>query len=150
MRERNIGEKPHGILQVILSSIFHANLRSWRLLPILEHRVQTSASHYRIPDLCLVDSLHDPDPIVRTPPVLCVEILSKDDSLAAMQERVDDYIAMGVKIVWLIDPVRHLAWLGSQKGFDRVTGSLSVSGTPVTIELASIFAELDDLLASRL
>ncbi len=36
VRERNLGEKPHSILQGIFFSIFAANRRSWGLLPFLE------------------------------------------------------------------------------------------------------------------
>ena len=42
--------------------------------------------------------------VFRTPPLLCVEVLSKDDTMSSMQERIRDYIEMGVPNVWLIDP----------------------------------------------
>ncbi len=67
-----------------------------------------------------------------------------------MQERVDDYVTMGVKSIWLIDPIRRQAYLGSRKGFERVTDRLAIIGFPVVIVLADVFAELDDLLAGRL
>lgn len=150
VRERNMGEKPHGLLQGILFSIFQANRRIWGLLPLLEQRVQTRSRNFRIPDLCLVRPTDSSDVIVRNAPVLCVEILSKDDTLSQMQERVDEYAAMGVQTIWLIDPFLRHAWFGSMKGFERVTDTLTVEGTSVAVELAAVFAELDDLLAGRL
>jgi len=34
---------------------------------------------------------------------VCIEILSKDDRMSEMQDRIDDYLAMGVAYVWLFD-----------------------------------------------
>ncbi|HXO32648.1 MAG TPA: Uma2 family endonuclease, partial [Candidatus Acidoferrales bacterium] len=38
------------------------------------------------------------------PPLLVIEILSKDDTLRAMRERVDDYVVFGIRHIWLVDP----------------------------------------------
>ncbi len=145
-----MGEKSHGLLQGVLFSIFQANRRVWNLLPVLEQRVQTSAHHYRVPDLCLVRPADAAQQIVSSAPVLCVEVLSREDSLSSMQERVDDYQAMGVAAVWVIDPRLRVAYTVSGKGFERVASTLEIAGTEIRVELAGIFAELDDLLAGRL
>ncbi len=148
--ERNMGERPHGLLQGILFSIFQTNRRSWNLLPILEQRVQTSAQHFRIPDICLVHPEDGSEGIVRVPPLLCVEILAKDDTLAAIQKRVDDYLDMGVTAIWMVDPLSRQAYIASRKGFERVNNLLSVDATRISIDLNVVFKELDDLLAGRL
>ena len=150
VRERNVGEKQHGLLQGILFSVFQANRRTWGFLPLLEQRVQVSATRFRIPDLCLVSPSHGTEPIVRRPPLLCVEILSRDDSLSSLQDRLDDYLAMGVEVIWLLDPIRRRAFLGSKSGTVAVAGTLEVPGTSISVGLADVFAELDDLLAGRL
>jgi hypothetical protein len=36
--------------------------------------------------------------------LICAEILSKDDSFASIVERLEDYLAMRVQNVWVIDP----------------------------------------------
>ena len=150
VRERNVGEKQHSWLQGRLYTIFYLKLREWRLLPLTEQRVQVSARNYRIPDICLIRP-DDPDPaIVRRAPVLCIEILSRDDGLSDMQARVDDYLAMGVENVWLIDPLLRRAYYATVRGFAEERVALTIAGTPVAIQLADLFAELDDLLAGRL
>ena len=149
LKERNLGEKPHGILQGILYSLFQNNRREWRLLPIPEQRVQTSATHFRIPDLCVIRPVAGEN-IVRSAPVLCVEILSKDDSLESIRDRIDDYLHMGVQTVWILDPVRHLAYVALPQGFEDLRGTITIADTPVQIDLEEVFRELDDLLAGRL
>ena len=150
VRERNLGETAHGLLQGIFFSLFQANRRMWGMLPLLEQRVQTGATRFRIPDVCLVRPIDLTGPIVRKPPFLCVEILSSEDRLRRMQGRVDDYLTMGVEFVWLVDPIRKKAYLGSKEGFVPVEAVLAVSGTAISVVLADVFAELDDLLAGRL
>lgn len=150
VEERNLGERQHGLLQGILFSIFRANRRSWRMLPLLEQRVQVSATRFRIPDLCLVSPADGSEPIVRKAPLLCVEIVSSEDTLPRLQVRIKDYVAMGVAYIWVIDPLRRKAYYGSNEGFEPVSGSLAVPGTSIAIPLEEVFAELDDLLAGRL
>ena len=149
LRERNWGEKPHGILQGILYSLFQNNRREWRLLPIPEQRVQTSTTHFRIPDLCVIRPVVGEN-IVRSAPVLCVEILSKDDSLESIRDRIDDYLRMGVQTVWIMDPVRHLAYLALADGYKELRETITIADTPVQINLDEVFGELEDLLAGRL
>lgn len=150
VRERNMGEGPHSLMQMALSALFYANRRTWRTRPLPEQRVQTSANHFRIPDICLIGSDDPMEDIIRTPPLLCVEIISSEQSLRDMQERTGDYLAMGVRQVWVIDPVRRRAFLPDAAGTLRPhDGDLSVSDTPIRLTLAGIFNEYDDLMAGR-
>ncbi len=128
LKERNVGERPHGSLQGLLASLFLVNRRVWGLLPSTEQRVQTSASHYRIPDVCVIRPVAG-EYIVRTPPVICIEVLSKDDTLAGIRERVDDFLAMGVEHVWVFDPLGHVAWRATASGYEVAEGELGIPGT---------------------
>jgi Uma2 family endonuclease len=38
------------------------------------------------------------------PPILAVEILSPSDKNEDIDDKVDEYLAAGVKIVWIVDP----------------------------------------------
>ena len=150
VKERNVGEKQHGVLQGLLFSIFLGHLEAWRLLPVTEQRVQVSPSNYRIPDFCLVRQQDAADAIVRVAPVLCVEILSRDQTLHDMGERVKDYLAMGVENVWVFDPVQHKAWFGTGEGFVPVEAAiLTIPSTSVRIEVADLFNRLDSLTSGR-
>jgi Uma2 family endonuclease len=150
VQERNVGEKPHATVQGVLYSIFLANRKNWGVRPFTEQRVQISPENYRVADLCVV-RLGDPgDAIVTNPPLICVEILSRDQGLADLKERVADYVSIGVRNVWVIDPRRHRAWTADANGFRELAAEgFSVSGTPISIPLTQIYEELDELAAGR-
>jgi len=60
--------------------------------------------------------------IFTSPPYLCVEVMSPDDTIAAMQDRLDDYLQFGVPNVWVIDPYfnkegKHRGWHVTAEGW---------------------------------
>jgi Uma2 family endonuclease len=143
LRERNVGEKPHARIQRYLCFVFQSNQDAWRVEAFPEQKVQTSAEHYRIADVCVTVLDESDDVIVRTPPVLCVEILWRDDRMTDMQERVDDYFAMGMGTVWLIDPRRRKAFNADARGTTRlVSDVLEVPGTAIRVSVEAMFGAL--------
>jgi Uma2 family endonuclease len=79
--------------------------------------------------------------ILLDPPLLVIEILSPDDTYSDLQERCQDYRAMGVETVWIIDPKTRsgrmcigLQWLEAER--------LEVPGTPIHVVLADLFRQL--------
>lgn len=49
-------------------------------------------------------------------PVLCVEVLSQRDTLKRMRMRCGDYLAMGVSVVWILDPETRTAYVLDGRG----------------------------------
>lgn len=146
VRERNMGEGPHSVIQKFLTMFLGLRESEWKILVLPEQRVQTSETHYRIPDLCVARSSAPFERVVRTPPLLCIEILSKDDRMTEMQERVDDYLEMGVAMVWIIDPRRRRAYGTDGRGaMERVEETLGVPGTEVRVAVLSVFEQLNQL-----
>ena len=145
LQERNMGEQPHARLQGYLYFIFRQNLELWNVRPLTEQRVQVRAERYRIPDVCVIGRSATQEPILRTPPLLCIEVLSSRDSLREIQDRVNDYAHMGVENVWVVDPWNRIAYYASGRGFQRPDDAvLRINGTPIAIPLAEVFAELDE------
>jgi len=145
LKERNMGEQPHSQVQAIIAGIFRENRKQWKVRVLTEQRVQTSATHYRIADVCVVRSSDPFDGIVRVPPLVCIEILSKGDTLSETQERVDDYQSMGVEHIWVVDPWKRHGYFASSRGFIQPSdGVLSLPGSPIRIVLEDIFAEMDE------
>jgi Uma2 family endonuclease len=143
VRERNVGERPHTQLQIILGAIFREHRQDWHVIAMGDQRVQTSAENYRVADLCVIRESDPYELIVVTPPLLCVEILSRNDSLDELQERVNDYARMGVENIWAINPWKRLAYYATVRGFSQPEdGVLRIPGTPIEISLIEIFAEL--------
>lgn len=145
LRERNVGEEPHSELQAILTRILGNRRKDWGIRVLTEQRVQTSESRYRIPDICVVRRSEPKGLIIRYAPLLCIEVLSHDDRFAALQEKVNEFAALGVKNIWAIDPWKQLGYYASTRGFEQpIDGVLRVEGTPIEISLTEIFAELDE------
>ena len=150
LKERNLGEKPHSGLQGFLISLFILNRKDWGLRAFPEQRVQISVTRFRIPDICAEYPDGSSSGIIYSPPAVCIEVLSPGDTLADMQERIDDYLALGVPNIWLIDPVRRRAWTADALGLHVLTAdAFTIPGTPVSIALADLYQELDDIAAGR-
>jgi len=66
-----------------------------------------------------------------------------------MQDRLDDYIRMGVKKhIWLIDPVSRHAYIATSNGFQQPIGRrVTVPGTDISISLAEVFTEFDEMMS---
>ena len=147
VEERTSGTRLHGFLQLIIGALFSSNRRTWQVFAGTEIRVRVSSTRVRIPDVCVLRRSDPADPVVLVAPLICVEVLSPDDdTLRSQRDRVDDYLAMGVEHIWLIDPVTREAWTATPAGYDMLTtGEFTVPGTPIRISLAEVFAELDEM-----
>ncbi len=146
IKERNVGERPHAMIQKFFTMFFGQREEEWNVQVLPEQRVQTSESHFRIPDVCLIRPSDPFELVVRVPPLLCIEILSWDDRMTEMQERVDDYLEMGVRTVWVVDPRRRKAFIADVQG-SRGAQELTVPGTAIAVKVTDVFAELEKLEA---
>jgi Uma2 family endonuclease len=136
--ERNLGEWDHARLQLAVGSYFYTRRREWGIYAATEQRVQVSPTRFRIPDVCVVIGGDVPEQIIRTPPLACIEILSKDDRLTEMQERIDDYLKFGVRYVWILDPGKRRAWRCTSDGMHEVT-ELRTESPETVVPLAALF-----------
>ena len=81
--------------------------------------------------------------ILTQPPLLVIEVLSPEDSLSAMQERIYDYLAFGIDNVWIFDPRRKKAyWADSAGVHEAKSGILVAQSSPVSIELQALWARI--------
>ena len=101
--ERNLGEYDHARLQTVLAAFFFALDAKSNTRAVVEQRVHVTLTRFRIPDVCVVGK-GVVEQIVTHPPLLCIEILSKDDTVTSLHDRIQDYLGMGVPAVWVLDP----------------------------------------------
>jgi Uma2 family endonuclease len=140
VRERNVGKWEHARVQALLAAWFIHRESKWGIVTSTEQRVQVSANSVRVPDLVVVSAGPQPDVLI-DPPLLVIEILSPDDTYSDTQERAQDYRAMGVQTVWIIDPKTRTGRMCS--GPDWVEASrLEVKGSPLYVNLPDIFSLL--------
>ncbi len=99
---------------------------------------------YRIPDVCVVTRDYPIEPVFKQAPLICLEILSRDDTLRTMKERIDDYRRLGVPHIRILDPGSRQAWICTRTGVKKLAGTvLTVPGTPIKLDLTRIFGDLD-------
>lgn len=145
LEERNLGQYDHSRLQTLLAIWFGAHEREWGIKTLVEQRVQVVPTRFRIPDICLLRREGPIEQIVRSAPLMCVEILSPEDTLHGMRERVADYHRMGVEHIWIIDPSSREALVCTPSGWNQQADmNLEVAGTPIHVPLAKIFSDLDN------
>jgi Uma2 family endonuclease len=140
VRERNVGKWEHARVQWLLANWFGSHEKEWGIVGSTEQRIRVTEKRVRVPDLVILTAGAQPDVIV-DPPLLVIEILSPDDSYSDTQERAQDYRAMGVETVWIIDPKTRTGRMCS--GAEWVEAArLEVRRTPLYVDLPEIFAAL--------
>ena len=104
-------------------------------------RVSVTPTRIRVPDLVVLRPGVIQD-ILTAPPLLVIEILSPDDTYSDLQERCQDYRAMGVETIWIIDPKTRSGRMAS--GPDWIAAErLEVPGTPIFVDLPNLFAQIN-------
>ncbi len=140
IEERNLGEWNHSTLQLRIGSYLLSKYESDGVQVATVLRVQVKATRFRIPDVCVV--LGNPgEQILTKPPFLCIEILSPEDRMSRIEERINDYLAMGVPYVWVLDPQTKQAYRAtSSDGLCEVKGGVLRTDNPVlAVPLSEIF-----------
>ena len=137
--ERNVGETDHSWLQMVLSASLFGRREEWDITVLPEQRVQVTARRFRIPDICVVRGPKPAEQILIRPPFICIEILSPEDRWPRVQQRIDDYLAMGVPHVWVLDPATKTAYAVTSQGTHQVTDTLKTDNPSVEVPLSEIF-----------
>jgi Uma2 family endonuclease len=126
----------HGAVAVRLASLLHAHVAAHGLGIVLVETgyvVARAPDTVRGPDVSFTsrDRLGaGPLPAAFIPfaPDLAVEILSPDDRVSDVEEKVADYLDGGTRLVWLVDPARRSVTVR------RSGGTLSMVTAPAELD----------------
>jgi Uma2 family endonuclease len=140
LKERNVGEKEHARLQMTLSWILRNHEADWAISVYPELRVQISPTRFRVPDITVLRADAPDEQIITHPPLIVIEILSPSDSLLAMRERIEDYLAFAIPHIWIVDPTDRMGYICRSGVFREWQHStqLAVPGTPILLELEQL------------
>jgi Uma2 family endonuclease len=136
--ERNVGERDHSCVQGLLVGYLVNRRKEWKIHVFPEQRVQVKPTRFRVPDVCVVAGAQPVEQIFTSPPLVCIEILSQDDRWSRVQERIDDYLAFGVRYVWVIDPRSRKAYEFTAKGMHEVS-ELRTEHPEIIVPLPELF-----------
>jgi Uma2 family endonuclease len=104
LMERPLPTFPHGDTQLELGSRLRAMAGSHGLFSGVEVRVRMADDLYRIPDIAVWEGPDPPQPIPLDPPLLVVEIISPDDRVHDIFQKLEEYRLWGVREIWLVEP----------------------------------------------
>lgn len=104
IERRPMGEFDHAGWQQAIVVWFQRHAEEWNVWPIQELRVQVAATRFRVPDVSVLDRRRPVGRILTHAPVAVFEVLSPEDRIQRMARKLNDYAAMGVPEIWVVDP----------------------------------------------
>jgi Uma2 family endonuclease len=138
--ERHSGEQAHSRAHVAVGAwIFHQEAQSG-VRALMSQRLRIGPTRFRVPDVCVLMASDPRDPIVSQPPFLCVEILSSGDTVTRLNEKLADYFQMGVRYVWVLDPLTRRAFCYTPgKMHEVLDGILRTNDPDILVPLDEVF-----------
>jgi Uma2 family endonuclease len=138
--ERNLGEKTHSTIQGNLFGWFRDRRKQLPYRAFIEQQVQVNPTRFRIPDVTVVKTSQFQGEIFKNPPYLCIEVLSKDDTMEYMQEKIDDYQRFGVPYVWIFNPRLRKGYVATNAGMvEAESGVLTTDDPAIQVPVSELF-----------
>lgn len=139
---RNIGSRAHSRMisriDQLLGGFKHVTAYAGLVLSI-PHK-----GKYRVPDVCCYAAGTDPGETLeqQPPPVAIFEVVSKTDTISEMQKKCAEYLQIGVRHVFIIDPQQAVVLVPEGKGFPPLEGDMvfHVGDQSVSIAIRDLFA----------
>jgi len=100
IEERSIGEFDHASWQQAIQRWFLQHEQEWNVRVRPELRVQVAQNRYRVPDVAVLDRNQPIEQIITHPPIAVFEILSPEDGMMRMTQKLVEYAAMGIPTSW--------------------------------------------------
>ncbi len=139
---RTPAEYDHATWQTILAAFFTIHQRELGIEARTELRVQVAPDRFRIPDVTLLSRTAPREQIVTHAPLAVFEILSPEDLMSRMLEKLADYERMGIVAIWLIEPKKQVCY-HYRGGQLTPQDTFSLPGTSFTVAFNEIAALAD-------
>jgi len=140
--ERNMGELPHSATQVRLVQSLSQLPASLGFQIHLEIRIQIHSRRYRVADAAVWRAGDIGERIPTVPPFLVIEILSREDRMVRVIEKVQEYLSIGVEWVWVVDPEEKKAVIYSARNpRGELSDILRTENPSIEIPLANVLPE---------
>jgi Uma2 family endonuclease len=137
LQERNVGEIDQARMILAVLMWFAGHEQDWRVQVLPDVRVQVRHERFGIPDVCVCAAPNTDARIVTTAPVVVVEVLSPEDRIANYNQRIADYIGMGIRGVWVVDPETRKGWDCSSGNWSETT-VFRLADSPIHLDLSAI------------
>ena len=112
--DRNTGLRKHGQTVVAVAAQFVSLEKHGGIQVATVLSLRVSPTRVRVIDIAILDA-DEEDEVPERPPLLCIEILSPDDRFSRVRDVINDYLAFGVPVIWIIDPYDRSAMIVTQE-----------------------------------
>jgi Uma2 family endonuclease len=100
--ERNVGDEQHSNVQSNVIFALRSKYKQIKVYPELRSRV--TQTRYRLPDVSVTLEPATGQKALVEAAFVAIEILSEDDRMTRVIEKLKEYVANGTPHIWLIDP----------------------------------------------
>ena len=102
--ERSLPDYLHSKTQRLLIVLLSSLEKVFPVFVSPELRLRVRPGLYRIPDVSVFFPNEPQEGVPSTPPFVAIEILSPDDRMTDVRNKLAEYREWGVTHVWLVDP----------------------------------------------
>jgi Uma2 family endonuclease len=139
--ERAMPDRLHSTVQFRILMAIGRLIQSFALFPYPELRLRLEARVFRVPDVAVFAGQAPKENVPSEPPLLVIEILSKDDRHHNLMQKLEEYRVWGVPNIWVVDPHGKRLALYTAAGLQHVS-SLALSDYPFELTPAVLFSDL--------
>jgi Uma2 family endonuclease len=142
IEERPMGEWNHADWQAAIVEFFRNRRTQWNIRVAPELRLQVTPTHFRVPDVTILDRSLQVEQIITHPPIAVIEILSPEDTLGRMMTKLGEYERMGIQTILILNPNGdHFRYRGGLKPLGET--SFDLPGSACRFDLEEIKKLLD-------
>jgi Uma2 family endonuclease len=104
IEERPAALYEHSAWQGAIMYWFDPHAKEWNICILPSLRIRVAPTRIRVPDVAIFDRDQPREQVPACAPVAVFEVLSAEDTLSRMMRKLDDYAAMGIPQIRVIDP----------------------------------------------
>ena len=131
----------HGTVQITLGVLLYLALKGLGYAVMSQTRSRLAADNFRLPDLAVFGPEQPFEKIPTSPPLVAIEIISKDQKYSEMLQKLEDYRDWGVQHIWTVDPRRKRMSVFTDEGLKNVD-VLQLPGTEFSVRLEQLLKDV--------
>jgi Uma2 family endonuclease len=139
--ERSIPDNVHSLMQFLILMEIGRLIHSHPLFPRPELRLRLEPRIFRIPDISVFAGETPKQSVPFTPPLLVIEIISKDDRHHDLMVKLEEYRVWGVPNIWVVDPHAKRFSIYTERRLQNVP-SLALADYPFELTPSVLFSDL--------
>jgi Uma2 family endonuclease len=139
--ERSMPDYIHATIQFLILLRLGSLIQRYPVYPRPELRLRLAPEVYRIPDISVFASQQPLQSVPETPPLVVIEILSKDDRHTDLMQKLEEYRTWGVPNIWIVDPATRRFSVYTELGLQNVS-SFNLAEYPFQLTQPELFADL--------